>query len=198
MIGRNLLPLAYAATMMLTACGRSQVLHSQAMPGTQIVTFPNSPDRSWYTYLEANPAAQQGGVGARTLDIGVSNGSQSIDQIAIDFNGNVGIRGTLSSPSTIKAKKDIAPLTLDPLSLLRSVKFVSYRYKWEGEGDDLHYGFLAENTPAAFSGSKHDSFEVNNSLALNMAATQRLDARVRALEHEVQELKQELERERRR
>lgn len=192
---RSLLTLALASAV-LTGCGHSQVLHSQAMPGTQIVTFPNSPDRSWYTYLEANPAAQQGGVGARTLDIGISNGSQSIDQLAIDFNGNVGIRGTLSSPSTVKAKKDIAALRLDPLALLRKVRFISYRYRWEHEGEDLHYGFLAESTPVAFSGHKHDSFELNNSLALDMAATQQLDVRVRALEREIEELKREIAHER--
>lgn len=185
---------AIAALILMGGCSHPQSIHSQAMPGTQVLTFPNSPDRSWYTYIESNAAAQQGGVGARTIDIGVSNGSQAIDQLAIDFNGNVGIRGTLSSPSTKRAKKDIAPLKVDPLALLRGVRFVTYRYKWEPERGEVHYGFIAEDTPAQFSGSEHNSFEVNNSLAINMAATKELDQRIRDLEREVNTLKATLAR----
>jgi hypothetical protein len=53
-------------------------------------------------------------------------------------------------------------------------------------------GFLAEDTPAELSGLRHNSFSLNNSLAINMAATQALDEQVRQLREEVKQLRVQL------
>jgi hypothetical protein len=89
-------------------------------------------------------------------------------------------------------KKDIVPYREDPLVVIRSVKFVRFRYKAEPETSLSHVGFLAEDTPAELSGLRHNSFSLNNSLAINMAATQALDEQVRQLREEVKQLRVQL------
>jgi hypothetical protein len=113
----------------------------------------------------------------------------SEDLAAIDMAGNLGIRGALSSASSRKMKKDIVPYSDDPLAVIRSVAFVRFRYKAEPESSHTHVGFIAEDTPTDLSGAGHNSFLINNSLAVNMAATQALDREVRELREEVRQLK---------
>jgi len=180
-----------AAALMVTSCGKPQSLASTFEPGTPIVSFPNSVDRTWTSVVQSNPYNQVSGVDGRTVMVSALEHGSSQDLAALDIAGNLGIRGALSSASTRKMKKDISPYLDDPLALIRSVSFVRFRYKSEPETSHRHIGFIAEDTPADLSGAKHNSFMINNSLAVNMAATQELDREVRALRAEVRRLRDE-------
>jgi hypothetical protein len=180
----------FAASLALVSCGaRPQSIASTFPPGTPIVSFPNSVDRTWTSTIQSNPYGQVSGVDGRTIMVSAIEQGSSDDLAALDMAGNLGIRGALSSASSRKMKKDIVPYRDDPLAVIRSVNFVRFRYKAEPESSHPHVGFIAEDTPSDLSGVGHDSFMINNSLAVNMAATQALDREVRELREEVRELK---------
>jgi hypothetical protein len=118
--------------------------------------------------------------------------ASSRNLVGVDVAGNIGILGTLSSASSRSVKKDITPYRGDPLALIRAVRFVRFRYKAEAESERTHVGFIAENTPVDLSGPHHNAFNINNSLAVNMAATQALDREIRQLQAEVRTLTAEV------
>lgn len=182
--------------LLLASCsgGAPQTIDSTQLPGTPIVVFPNSGDRIWSTALLANPRALQSGVGGRSLTVTLFNRQRAVaNQITVDFEGNLGVRGTVSSRSTLRSKKDVAPYRpVAALELLRGVGIVSYRYKNESSEQPAHVGFIAERTPSQLSGPRHDSFNLNNSIGVTMAAEQALDAQVRELQAEVRELKEQV------
>ena len=182
-----------ALAVLLAGCsgGAPQLIDSTQPPGTPVLVFPNTTDRVWSTAFLSNAHALQSGVDGRVLAVTLFNRQRPVaNELTVDFNGDLGVRGTVSSRSTLRAKKDIAPY--DParaLELLRSVHVVSYRYKDEAAGEPPHVGFIAERTSSQLSGAHHDQFNLNNSIGVTMAAEKALDAQVRELQAEIRSLK---------
>jgi hypothetical protein len=188
-------PLNYAAIALLlaasTGCGSTAArsLSTNSQPGTPIVTFPNSFDQGWNTVLSSQPFATQAGIDGRALTVSVYHGGDHLqDNLAMDFDGNVGIRGVYKSVSTRKEKWDIRPYDGDALGLLRDLPLSTFRYIGETASETPHVGFIAENAPPILSGQKHDSFNLNNSIGISMAATKQLDRRLDTLSRRVVEL----------
>lgn len=197
---RPLMSVFVAAGALLAGCshGGVQSLSSTTTPGQPIVSYPDTEDRTVTTTFLSNPNAQVSGIAGQALTITLWRGTQPSDLFTLDANGNVGlagslaIRGNLTTVSTRTQKKDIEPFTDDPVALLRPVRIVTYRYKNEDESVAPHIGFIAEDTPSELSGPQHNQFSINNSLAVSIAAEQKLDEKVERLESEVQQLQSEI------
>lgn len=150
------------------------------------------------TSFLSNSNAQIAGISGQALTITLWRGTSPSDLFALDANGNVGLSGSLSihgnvtTVSTRTEKKDIESYQGDPLSTLRDVHIVTYRYKDESESVAPHIGFIAEDTPSELSGPDHKEFVLNNSVAMSIAADQRLDQQVRTLQAEVRQLQIEI------
>jgi len=135
----------------------------------------------------------QAGVNGRVLMISTLHHNKTYaDQLAVDINGNVGIRGSLSSLSSRAQKYDIFPYKENALDLLRNVNLVTYRYRGETNNDTMHVGFIAEDTPSALSGIRHDSINLDNSIAVTMSATKQLDDEVRRMQTHIDALEREI------
>jgi hypothetical protein len=175
----------------LAGCGSTSArsLSTTSTPGTPILTFPNSADQGWDTVVWSQPEALQAGIDGRALTVSVFHGADHImDDLTMDFDGNVGIRGVYRSVSTRKQKWDIHPYEGDALGLLRDLPLSTFRYIGEPATATPHVGFIAEDAPAILGGPKHDSFNLNNSIGISMAATKQLDKRLDALSRRVIEL----------
>lgn len=169
------------------------MVESAVAPGNSVVSFPNSADENWSTVLMSKPDTTQAGIDGRVLTVRVFNRTHPwADELTLDIDGNLGIRGTLYSRSSRMAKKDIMPYRDDALELLTQVPFVTYRYKNEPESAPAHIGFIAQEVPAVFSGPRHDSFNINNSIAVNMAATKELESQLNELRRQIVELKNQV------
>lgn len=200
---KSYIPLfAAACCVALAACsgsGGKQYVSSTILPGNPIIAFPENFDKSNTTTIGSIPMAEQAGVSGTVLTISSRVGRRPIDQLTLDSNGNLGLRGSIAARgniatvSTIKAKKDIHAYEHSALNILRHVRIVTYRYKGEPESVAPHIGFIAEDTPADLAGPAHNEFIVNNSVAVAMAADQQLDGEVRALQAQIAELKSELQ-----
>ncbi len=183
------------AFVLLAGCasGGVRTVAAADLPGNAIISYPNSLDKAFTTVLLSNPDAIQAGIDGRVLTVSVFN-RQALyaNELTLDINGNLGIRGIVASRSSRAEKKDIQVYRDDALDLLSRVRIVSYRYRNEGESVSPHIGFIAEDAPAQFTGPEHTSFNLNNSLSINMAATQELGAKVATLEREVTLLRAEI------
>lgn len=180
---------------LLVGCsgGAPRSLAATDPPGNAIVSFPNSPDKKFTTALLSNPDGLQAGIDGRVLTVAVFSGSAPFaNEMTLDLNGNLGIRGIVASRSSRAEKKEIKKYDGDALKLLDRLQIVSYLYRNEKHSDPLHVGFIAEEAPVLFTGPQHTSFNLNNSLAINMAATQQLNAKVASLEHDVAVLQREI------
>jgi len=183
----------FVAGLILGGCGAPQALLSNTVPTRAIVQFPNSFDRQWTTNIMSNPFALQSGVNGRVLTIALFHGAKPIANVlTIDALGNIGINGTISSRSSRAVKKDIRLYPFDALSLLRDVRLAEYHYVGESSNTPLHVGFIAEQTSSTLSGVNHDSFNLNNSVGLSMAAAEELDGEVHELRAQLAELKDEV------
>lgn len=158
-------------------------------PGQPVITFPNSYDAQWSTAILSQPHATQAGVDGRTFAVSIMHGASMVqNNLMLDYDGDLGIRGVFKSVSTRKAKRDIRPYAGDALDTLRSLSISTFAYRDDPTSEPRHIGFIAEDAPVVLSGRNHDSFNLNNSVGLTMAATKQLDARVDRLMHRVSEL----------
>jgi hypothetical protein len=187
--------LHYATIALLLAtsagCGSTAArsLSTNSQPGTPIVTFPNSYDQGWNTVVSSQPFAAQAGIDGRAFAVSIFHGADHLqDNLTMDFDGNVGIRGVYKSVSTRKEKWDIKPYDGDALELIRDLPLSTFRYNGETASETPHVGFIAENAPTILSGQKHDSFNLNNSIGISLAATKQLDRRVDVLSRRIVEL----------
>jgi hypothetical protein len=170
-----------------------QSLASAEAPGTAIISYPNTVDRNWTTTISSKPGYTQAGVDGRVLTVTALNGrDQYANEFTLDLDGNLGIRGTLFSRSSRYEKRDIRPYEGDAIGTLERVRMMTYHYRNEAANRPLHIGFIAEDAPDELVGPQHDSFNINNSVALNLAATQELYSEVKALRLEVDQLHKEL------
>jgi uncharacterized small protein (DUF1192 family) len=170
-----------------------RAVSSAAPPPAPIVSYPNTPDRVGTTVFSADPYTAVAGVNGRLLTITAFEHQQPVSNaLTLDANGNLGIRGSLSSVSLRSAKYDIEPYRGDALSLLRGVHLVTYRYRGETDQDLRHIGFIAEDAPTALSGVRHDEMNLNNSIAVEMAATKEMDQRIARMQAQIDALEQEV------
>lgn len=172
-------------------CASSTVrtVSAATSPGSPIISFPNSFDAQWNTAILSQPNATQAGVDGRAFAVSIMHGTYIVqNNLMLDYDGNLGIRGVFKSVSTRNAKKDIRPYTGDALIMLRSLPISTFAYRDEPVSEPRHIGFIAENAPDVLSGRKHNSFNLNNSVGLTMAATKQLDMKVERLIHRVAKL----------
>lgn len=177
--------------LFMTGCASpiARSVSAPTLPGAPVITFPNSFDAQWNTGILSQPNATQAGVDGRALTISIMHGTYiTQNNLMLDFDGNLGIRGVFKSVSTRKAKTNIHPYRDDAIKTLRSVPISTFAYRGEAASEPRHIGFIAENAPVELSGPRHDSFNLNNSVGLTMAAAQQLDVRVERLQHRVNEL----------
>jgi hypothetical protein len=185
----------------LSGCGGgdAQRIVSHAPPNTPIVLYPSSFDRRSTTVIESAPSTRQAGVKGNALTVTTYHGALPFaDELTIDAEGNVGVRGSIRAQGSIATvshrsqKTDIRTFDEDPLALLRATTIVSYRYATEAADHDRHIGFIAEDTPSELSGAAHDRYDVTNTLAVDVAATQKLERTIIALERKVRILEARL------
>ena len=101
-------------------------------------------------------------------------------QLTVDGAGNLGIVGTLHSASTRKAKKDIAPLTFDPLAIIEETDWVQYRYLGDPEAKQPHVGFIAEDSSEWLGGATKNYVIAQDVAGITAAGLKRLLLKLRA------------------
>jgi hypothetical protein len=182
---RSITACALISFMLISSgCGNgiaSQV-SSIALTGHPVISFPNRDDHVGTTIISSDVSAQQAGVDGQTLTISTRDLDQGTYQLTIDINGNMGLHGSYHSLSSRRMKKDIRDLANDPVRLLEETKIVTFRYRNEPESAPAHVGIIAEDAPVPVTDPNHRSFDLNNSLAITMAATRQLSERVEVLE----------------
>jgi hypothetical protein len=176
------------------ASNTGRVVRSQQLPSQAVLVFPNSVDRESTTAVRSDPQASVAGIKGPVLTISSFYGAKkSADELTIDAAGDVGVRGSIRAEGSISvvsrrsAKTDIVPFSDDPLAIIDATRIVSYAYRSDPTRS-RRIGFIAEDTPSALSGRDHDRFDMGNTLAVTMAATQRLQRRVERLERQVRVL----------
>ncbi len=176
----------------LTACGAPQSVASSAPPGSNIVSFPSSPDKTLTTVISSSPNEVQAGVSARSLAIDLFNDRQhQATLLALDDDGNLGLQGALYVRSSRYEKRDISTYEGDAVKLLNSVRVVRFRYRNE-TGAPEHIGFIAQDTPEQLTNPEKDAMNVTNTVSIELRATQQLAAQVNDLRAQVRALKAEL------
>lgn len=184
-----ILPLAFA----FTGCAEQpNVLASTEGPGTAVISYPNTYEKTWTTTLMSDPNVRVAGIDGRVLTIAVFNREKRTNELAVDLNGDLGVSGAILSRSSRRDKKDIQPYRQDALGLLRRVQIVAYRYKNEANSTPLHIGFIAEDAPHEFTGPHRQSFNLNNSLAITMAANKELSFEIDSMQREIDQMQREI------
>ena len=90
--------------------------------------------------------------------------------------------GALTTTSQRSKKKQIKPLKVDALSLVRDTPLFTYRLKQEKASDNLHVGIIADDSHELLAGKEHDHFDVQNGLAIALKAIQQIADRLEKLE----------------
>lgn len=181
-----------ALVLSLAACGQGSV-HSSAPPGTPIVSFLTSPDETLNTVLYSNPDAIQAGIDGRVLTVREYQLQKPLaDELTVDLDGNLGLRGAIYIRSSRKEKTNIEPYDADALDVLSRVSIVSYRYRNEHQSQ-AHIGMIAEDVPSELAGPRRQSVNVLNTLAIDVAATKELNNEVTELRREVASLHRQIQ-----
>jgi len=193
------LKLGFGAAILLATCACGGTAHgSDATIGTPIVFYPNNIDKSSKTVIMSSAESFLSGVDGRVLTVAVANGNTVVaNDLTLDINGNMGVRGTVASRSSRSEKVGIAPFRGDALSLIQKLDMVTYHYRNEAPLTPRHIGFIAEDAPAEFSAGNHASVNLNESIGIELAATRQLSSEVKTLRAEVAALREELRLERR-
>jgi hypothetical protein len=149
--------------------------------GTQTVTHWTNTGSTQSGFYAANQAPAGTAINGSLIlfaNVGVNNVA------SINTSGSMGILGALSQSSLLALKRDITPISVDPLDMIDSVDWIEYNYKTEPKDyHRRHIGFGAENTHEYLSGKDHQGgFEVGSVAALACAAIKQLRAKVVALE----------------
>lgn len=135
------------------------------------------------TTFQANSGSPSGTAVAGTVT-GIHNGATLLQ--SLDATGNVGIAGTLTQGSLRAIKRDIRPLSMDPLELIEQVDWIEFNGKDEPEDARRHIGYVADDTHEFLSGKDHqEGYEPGSIAGLGCAGVKALLLRVRALEAKV-------------
>ncbi len=181
-------------TVCITGCAQPDPsrVSSVALPGNPVLSFPNNADRTGSTLLLSSPASAVAGIDGRILTISAVTLNKPQDELTVDTYGNMGLHGSYHSLSSRSAKKQVEPLRVDALALIDHTKVVTFRLRTEPNSMGRHIGIIADDAPEELTGDHHRSFDLNNSLAVNLAATSELHSEVRRLEQQVEELERRL------
>lgn len=108
-----------------------------------------------------------------------------------DANASITATAFLQS-SRAALKKNVRPFTENALSLLNKVNIRQFVYK-DDKDENVRTGIIADSTDWHFSTKKHDSFDINSSLAITMKAVQELSEQNEALKKQNEKLQASLE-----
>jgi len=175
-----------AVVPLLSGCASIQLVSSTALPGTPIITFPNVGERTTVTAIFSNPFTQVGGVSGRTLTVSSLTGSKGIDLLAVDENGNLGIRGRVYSALDDRPRSEVEPYASDAIRSLSHMRVVTYRF--ESDQSVPRRVGIAASSRSASSGLEPVA-RLESELATEIAATQELSREVDRLQHQVALLK---------
>ncbi len=191
-IQRYLVPIVMAA--FLASCSKQAPIQvsSTIDTGHPIISFPNRDDHVGTTIILSNPNAQQAGIDGRAFTLSTVDMSEVSDELVIDMDGNMGIRGTYHSLSSRSAKADIRGFNMNATGLLAHTRIVTFRYRGEPVTSYPHVGIIAEDSSYPITDQHHRSFDLNSSIAVTMKAEQELDHRVLMLEAEINQLRAEI------
>jgi hypothetical protein len=186
------------SVIILVGCGGGNLssISSLALPGNPVISFPNGPDRVNTTIILSNPAGSVAGVDGRVLTVQTVTFSAAQDELTVDIDGNMGLRGSYHTLSVRSAKKDIKPFRTDALGIVDRTNIVSFRYRAESGAHPEHIGIIADDAPIQLTDGHRHSFDLNNSIAVSLAATRELHEEVTSLEREVAALRIEVLRKR--
>jgi hypothetical protein len=88
--------------------------------------------------------------------------------------------GSFYQTSLRASKTNIETYEGDALDLISRTTIVSFAYK--SDPDTIHYGFIADDTPAEMATVNHDRMDTNSTIGILIKAVQELEARVKKLE----------------
>jgi len=180
-----------AWSIVTTACAPSShgvTMSRLALPGRPAFTFANTLDRVGTTAFSSNPTTEVAGINGQVLTITAFSYDRPQDKLAIDLAGDVGIHGSYHSLSSRAFKKDVATYGGDAVEVLDRTRIVTFRYDDEPDTVAPHVGLLAEEAPPVLTDPARRSLDLNNALAITMAASQQLSARLNQLQRRVSEL----------
>jgi hypothetical protein len=146
------------------------------------------------TIILSNPAASVAGVDGRVLTVQTVTFSAPQEEMTMDIDGNMGLRGSYHTLSIRSAKKDIRPFSPDALGIVDRTNIVTFRYRGEPSTHPEHIGIIADDAPIQLTEGHRHSFDLNNSIAISLAATRELHKEVTSMEREVAALRVELRR----
>lgn len=126
-------------------------------------------------YLRAN-ALNQGCVNAGTNASFVGNGTNWIS------SGGVGSPNFFST-STKMVKTNISPYGGSGLEIINETKIVSFNFELDGQDDQTHIGFIAEDTREEIATPTKDRQDINSSIGVLLKAVQEIDTKLKILEN---------------
>ena len=109
---------------------------------------------------------------------------------AVTFPGSVTC-ASLEQTSSRDLKTSIRPLAerLDAPALLQQLQPVSFRFRAEGQDAPEHFGFIAEELPAALAGAERRSVRTNDLVAVLTQCVKSQAETITRHEAEIGELK---------
>ncbi|PSL34431.1 pyocin knob domain-containing S74 family peptidase [Chitinophaga ginsengisoli] len=150
------------------------------------------------TYLDfkTSDAISRGSVyAANDNTIGFTGGSGTNWRLKTDASGNAIVTGQVTATGFVQSslrslKKDIQPFTVSATGILKDAQVRTFIYKADST-NTKRIGFIADELPEEMSAAEHKGVDEANTVALLVKALQEMNARVEALEQEVQRLKNE-------
>jgi len=150
------------------------------------------------TYLDfkTSDAVSRGSVyAANDNTIGFTGGSGTNWRLKTDASGNAIVTGQVTATGFVQSslrslKKDIQPFTTNATGILNNAQVRTFIFKAD-TANIRHIGFIADELPEEMAAPEHKGVDEANTVALLVKALQEMNARVEALEKEVQRLKNE-------
>jgi len=175
----------------LCACAGSRTASSDTGVGSPVITFPNAADQENVTRILSNPFDQQAGVSGTALMLETIENGESANQLAVDLQGNVGIRGHFVSLLVPVPRSGVDSVT-DAEDLLGALPILVYRLNSDPPGTLPRIGSTNSTQSGAASAAQPVSLDLTTSVAVDVAATKQLIREVSELKAEVAELKRDV------
>lgn len=145
--------------------------------------------------LQTGDGVGQGCVYANAGNIGFTGPSGTNWRFRSDVNGNAYIGGQVTATgfyqSSLRSlKRDINPFTANATDILKTAQVRTFYYKSDN-ANIKHIGFIADELPDEMAAPERQGVDEANTVALLVKALQEMNAKIEALEKEVQQLKKE-------